>query len=181
MDPQSRRVAHEIVEAGLAAVEVPDDPSLDDVTSGLLQLAVTLTLSMLPLRNATRLSKDSDDPEVHESLAQECAGWAAKAVTQGVRTARMALMVFGVERQNAAIQTVGPLRSSLAEESDDRDTNTLVDAGLTNFVIAAAGLSLHEEEGSPDLREFALTLVDNLVPAVVQAAAMARAIEQPYG
>jgi hypothetical protein len=180
MDTQSRRVANEIVEAGLVAVEVPDDPSLDDVTSGLLELAVTLTFSMQPLRNVDRLSKDSDDPEVRESLAQECAGWAVKAIMQGVRTARMALMVSGVERQNAAIQAVGPLRSSLAEESDDRDTNTLVDAGLTNFVIAAAGLSLQGTK-EPDLREFAHTLVVNLVPAVVQAAATARAIEQPYG
>jgi hypothetical protein len=181
MDTQSRRVAHEIVEAGLAAVEVPDDPSLDDVTSALLELAVTLTLSMLPLRNVDRLS-NSDDPEVRESLAQECADWAVKAVMQGVRTARMALMVSGVERQNAAIQAVGPLRSSLAEESDDRDINTLVDAGLTNFVIAAADLSLQgEKAGAPDLRGFALKLVDDLVPAVVHVAATARATEQPHG
>jgi hypothetical protein len=183
MDAQSRRVANEIVEAGLTAVKVPDHPSLADVTTGLLELAVTLTFSMQPLRNVDRtesdLSTDLYDVAIREGLAQECHHWGAAAVTQGTRTARMALMLSGVEHEAAAVEAGGTLRSIIAEESDGRDADTLIHAGHTNFVMAAAALSIQgATEGSPDLRDFARMLVESLVPAVVQAAATARAIEQ---
>lgn len=180
MDDQSRRVAEEIISAGVAKIRGPVPADWESLAMKFLGMADGL--SEMFVNNFGRNLKSVQGPEpeaaeVREWIASDMHRRAAGIVTIGGEAAVAARLLQGASEPDARLEVTGELGALLDEENlvPGEDADELIKIALRNYAFAAVGL--HDLRSDSDRAEAFLGSLYELICGSVKVASIMRADE----